>query len=248
MALVAGWALLMAAVPARAQHQWVLEAGVAIGQAREDLVVPLRSDGGGLVLGTGWRWDGTRSQARAHVRLPIVALANPRGDVSAHYAWDVDASWDVRVGGSPLTVGPTLLGDTDLFFHIDWDDSHVYWRTLWAIGPRISASWPASDPAFTVWVAAPVAGLASRPPERWDTKVNDVIDVAAHVGVAHQGARLVTWDEVQDLRVGATWAPKQGRWAWALDGRIGRVSFPASLTTVSFSASVRRRIGRGSRA
>jgi len=226
---------------------WTVDVGLVHDQVREDVLVPLTSAGAGPALGTGLRHEGDVHHARLHLGLPLSLVTNARGHLAVTYAWDLDATWDARaaeLGAWTLAPGVAATGDVEVFFHVHWDDSHVFWRTLWGLGPRVALRRDVGERHLELWGQVPVVGLASRPPLRWTTKVDNVVSPVAHVGIAHRDVQPTSLHQTIDLRGGAALASdlRKGQLAWTLEGRLATMSFPDRITTLSLVAGVERRL------
>lgn len=226
-----------------------LDIGLEQMQVRDDLVVPLRSSGGGIAPGIGWRDDGGPHHSRVHFALPIALFTNSHGHLGVTWSLDLDGSWDAELAalaGGRLALGVAASGDIDQYMHTDWDDSHLFWSTHWGLGPRAAWRRPVEGHQLELWTSLPVVVLASRPPEVWQSKVNDIVEPLAQLGTAHGDVHLTSVHQAVDWHGGATWSGPRARGgsrALFTEARVASTSFPARITSVTVLVGVERRWG-----
>ena len=179
-----------------------LDYGLALGalQLRDDLLRPLRWNGGQAVLMVGLEVDTGRWLHRAGIELGAGLLQDRYGDggmvvtQSAHYACLARLRADRRIH---VLVGATYRYESIDAYYYDWDDSFLYWMTSHSIAPTVVLeTHPWQGRTLRASFELPVVGLLSRPPSERIYKVEPLPYVYRWPALTH---RNPSWAGPTDL-------------------------------------------------
>jgi hypothetical protein len=201
--------------------------GIGVHQMRDDLLSPLRLVGPGADLRlTLARRDATATQ-RADLRVGF-AFDRNRYDHQA-----AAASWGARyaylrglAAGEPRTgfaLGPAALLHVDKLYFFDWDDAHLYWMTVAAIGPAAAGEWALGPGVATAALELPTVGLLGRPPLERRRKVDDLVQVSTWFTLPFSALKLAAPPDLIALDARFAFAPSaRVRWHYDLSLRTAR--------------------------
>ncbi len=145
------------------------EVAVVASSARDDLIAPLASSGGGLSLGAEYLGEAGPGLLDVSARLGLAAgedrvgavgLAVEHG-IGLRYLVPLPAAADWRTA-----FGPALGADADVFYFADWDDAHEYWMGATWLGAG-GRGWRPLGRAWRLAAAGELGlvGLVGRPHE-----------------------------------------------------------------------------------
>jgi hypothetical protein len=200
-------AVSAATVSARAQTH-VVEAGLAVtsASARDDLLVPLASTGGGLGLLGRYRLEIGSERVEAELALGAAVMFDRFDRPAVQLPYSFALAYAHVVQRSPLTMtqlGATLRWQTELSYFEAWDDAHGYWLAMIALGPNVRHAYSVLR-TLTLETRAELAlfGVASRPPSyRWN-KQDPLTHAEYYVDRIQDGELVWLWD-VQALSIEA---------------------------------------------
>ena len=224
------------AVPigARAQTH-VVEAGLPItsASARDDLLVPLASTGGGVGLLGRYRLGIDSERVEAELALGAAVLFDrfDNAAVQLPYSFALAYAHVVQRSGLTMTqLGVTLRWQTELSYFEAWDDAHGYWLSMLALGPNLRHAYGVAR-HVTLETRAELAliGLASRPPSYRRNKQDAVTHAEYYVDRIEGNEPFWLWD-VQAVQLEA----------------LLRARAPGATYGTGFGAGVLARLARAS--
>ncbi len=193
---------------------------------REDLLRPLRSTGPGLAIGVVWERRAVGSLQTADLAWGPSYLLNRFSQRAISIGLEGRYQYLRRVielgADTTLSLGGRVRLQNFLWYHVDWDDSHLYWLTGHDMGPAAAIERRAGRFDLTATLSAPLLALVSRPAAERTNKVDALDRPSFFFTEPNRQLRLATVNQYRGGSIGLTAAPsrREGWWwrlSWQLD-------------------------------
>lgn len=170
---------------------------LALTQARDDLLAPLRWQGPTLGVGGWWTWGSAPAVNAVTLEIPFSVLSNRFGHRG--YALSPLLTYGhlrrLTGGDAPTAawVGGRLRGDLFNGFYESWDDEHLYWTTVYSLGPTVA--WRGRVRGIAVWGGAdlPLVAAVSRPPADRMNQIDRLTRISGHLVDTHKDPSLAVF-------------------------------------------------------
>ena len=199
-----------------ARAAWAAESTTTVGgglvtglaQAREDTLVPIRWMGPEFGFTGSFRLEAPRYELDSRLRFTMALLFDPHGTLGV-------ASYPGLWVGFRLPVATTKWGTLRLgaeaglhealMSYQDWDDDHLYWLGVIALGPSAELDIPTSPKrSLDLVLTIPLFGLVSRSPEYRLNKSDDMVSVGYWLSRAFAEPTPATVNKLQSVSLRAT--------------------------------------------
>jgi len=218
---------------------------MAYQQRRDDVLNPLRHSGSGVVLSVVRDRPHDARSTRFEFELTANLLASRYDPESESVAAGVRLAFrrvgrvSAPPGGLSTWLGAQLEGATEFAYFTNWDDSHFYWRTSYAVGfaGAVERAWSPRRSWLLEW-NLPLVALVSRP----EAEILYKTDNPAPGWVwnrLHDHLRLTSIHEHRAVDLTLRYVRKEARFARNvfLRSQYARTDLPDSrpLTTIRLS-------------
>ncbi len=179
-----------------------------LAQAREDTLVPIRWMGPEFGFTGSFRLDTPRYELDSRLRFTMAVLFDPHGTLGVASYPGLWVGFRLPVTTTPwgpLRIGAEAGLHEALMSYQDWDDDHLYWLGVIALGPSAELSIPTSPKrSLDVALTIPLLALVSRSPEYRLNKADNMVSVGYWLSRAFAEPRLATVNELQSVSLRAT--------------------------------------------
>lgn len=162
---------------------------------REDLLVPLSFDGPGFSIGSKYVHWGEGTFWQASLRFGVGILNNSYSHDAYSLNIEIHGAWMKRLKSFPgkgeFWLGVDMPLQMNNLYLESWDESHLYWMTVYSIGPTLGCNKNISstDKLF-IRLNFPVLSLISRPEEYRNTTQEALTKVGFHFTEPNKSLQL----------------------------------------------------------
>jgi hypothetical protein len=214
----------------------------ALSSYREDLLVPVSFDGPSIMLGAVFtRWQ-EHDYYKIHFRFGFGYLQNRFSHESAVIKLDLISSWLKKIKRyqryGEIWAGiqlPIQMNDLYLF---SWDDAHLYWLTVYSLGPAIG--WKKELSAkYDIFIRFhfPVFNLVSRPPAYRYNNQDALNHIGFHFSEPHKALHFESLEDYRSftLQIDLIKNKKVTGWNFGLEFQYDYFRKPKPISSIHTS-------------
>ena len=211
------------------RHSFSGRFALSLGQAREDLLLPIRQTGPAGLLGFSYslnteRWSlETGLSGALFIGFDRYGTPNGAVDPAFQISWLHELPSPKWLDG--LSIGLTLGLREVLGYYASWDDSHLYWLGSGYLGATARAVIRLGPRNLETTLSLPMVSLVSRPPQYRARKIDPVISPGYWLTRFTDGVALTSWHELQAFGFRAYWRTDENRWAFNPFAAVDFISY-----------------------
>jgi hypothetical protein len=179
-----------------------------LAQARDDTLVPIRWMGPEFGFTGSFRLDTPNYCLDSRLRFALALLFDPHGTLGVAAYPGLWAGFRLPVTTTkwgPLRIGAEAGMHESLMSYQDWDDDHLYWLGVIALGPSAELAIPTSPKrSLDVVLTIPLVALVSRSPEYRLNKADDMVSVGYWLSRAFAAPKPATVNHLQSVSLRVT--------------------------------------------
>ena len=164
-------------------------------QVRDEIFLPIRWMGPALDISFLYEHKTKHSIHNAYFSLPFAILFDRYTNIavnsgiktgySYHHKFNLLTQWGSFFGGFQFRQ------NVDIYMYPHWDDSHLYWVTVYDLGPGVLYELKHYNHLLKVKFSFPLIGLASRPKVVRENKIDKITHISNYFIQPHRNSTFV---------------------------------------------------------